>query len=125
MTRIVLVDDDPLFRRMLADTLEDLGHEVRQAENGTQGLAAVRADPPDVVITDIIMPDTEGIETIFHLRRQHPQVKVIAISGGGRITAEDHLHAAKLMGAGRVLAKPFSAAEIESAIRELVAGKSP
>lgn len=118
MTRIVLIDDDPHFRLMLAETLRALGHDVREAENGAQGLEAVRADPPEVVVTDIIMPEIEGIETIFTLRRSHPEVRIVAISGGGRISAEEHLHMAQSLGACAVLAKPFSAEEIQAAIRK-------
>lgn len=120
MARLVLIDDDAHFRLMLAETLRAAGHEVREAENGAKGLAEIAADPPDLVITDIIMPEVEGIETIFSLRRSHPRLKVIAISGGGRITADDHLLMAKKMGASAVLSKPFPAATMEATIRRVL-----
>lgn len=116
MAHILIIDDDDLFRSMLRDTLQVLGHSVTEAANGREGLERLQERPPDLVMTDIIMPDMEGIETIIGLRRSHPRLPVIAMSGGGRGSANDYLQVAQQLGATRVLAKPFSTEELQAAI---------
>ena len=81
MTRVLLIEDDDLVRATLRDALESNGYEVATATNGLDGLERFRSAPADVVVTDILMPEKEGIETIIELRRDHPEVKIIAISG--------------------------------------------
>lgn len=120
MARILLVDDDDLFRNMLRLTLAKMGHEVREARNGKEALKRLEEKPPDVVLTDIIMPEKEGLATIAELRRSHPEVKIVAMSGGGRINRLDYLQMAKMMGAARVLPKPFSDEEVAAVLRELL-----
>ncbi|MFY9926104.1 MAG: response regulator [Opitutaceae bacterium] len=116
MKRILLVDDDDLFRRMLALILTKLGYEVREARNGKEAIKLFDDSAPDVVLTDLIMPEKEGLETIAELRQSHPQVKIIAMSGGGRVSAFDHLRVAKAMGADQILAKPFSNEAVAAAL---------
>src|SRR4051812_48972743 len=116
MTRVLLVDDDDAFRTMLRLTLRKLGHEMMEARNGKEAFPLLEPEPPDVVITDLIMPERDGLETIERLRTTHPGVKVIAMSGGSRISARDFLNIAKLMGAHVALQKPFSISEMELAI---------
>ncbi len=109
MARILLIDDDPTVRTVLRLTLILSGHSVTEAPNGRDGLAALdRGDSHDLVITDIIMPDFDGLELLLELRRRASQVKIIAMSGGSRASATDYLHMARLLGAQRVLAKPFT-----------------
>ena len=84
MPRILLVDDDEAFRKMLHKTLERAGYEVQDAPNGRAALAAYSQQPSDLIITDLVMPEKEGIETIMELCRLHAGVKIIAMSGGGR-----------------------------------------
>ncbi len=116
MATILVVDDDEAFRSMLRRTLERHGHDVREAAEGGAALRALSAATVDLVITDIIMPDMEGIETTRQLRRAYPDIKIIAMSGGGRMKAEGYLRAAKAFGAVRVLCKPFDNRELFAAI---------
>jgi CheY-like chemotaxis protein len=116
MARILLVDDDVSFRSMLREVLRRAGHEVREAGNGGEALAAFVRESSDLVVTDLVMPDQEGIETIIALRKLHPDLKIIAMSGGGRMNPSLNLEMAKRLGAARTLAKPFSHAEILEAI---------
>lgn len=121
MATILVIDDDQEVRDFLVAVLERAGHEVTTAGNGRDGVAQFREHPVQVVITDIIMPEKDGIETILDLRREHPDLKVIAISGGGRTTPENYLHSARLLGADRAMRKPFKNEEILRAIEELSA----
>lgn len=123
MPHILLIDDDELFRKMLRATLEDLGHTVTEARDGKEGLALHKSKPADLVITDLIMPEKEGLETISELRRLQPGLKIIAMSGGGRISVEDYLPIAKWLGAARVLTKPFAREAMIAATAELLAEK--
>jgi DNA-binding response OmpR family regulator len=116
MARILLIDDDDSVRTMLRLTLDHFGHTVIEARNGKEGLELFQHANADLVITDIVMPEKEGLEVLMELRKKHPPVKIIAISGG------DYLHMAKLMGAAKVLAKPFSTNILIAAIDELLPG---
>jgi CheY-like chemotaxis protein len=121
MARILLIDDDDSVRTMLRLTLTHFGHTVIEARNGKEGLDLFRSAGADLLITDIVMPEKEGLEVLMELRRSQSRVKIIAISGGGRQNAEDYLHMAKRMGAAKVLAKPFSNEALLAAINELLA----
>ena len=116
MLRILLVDDDDLFRRMLRSLLEQAGHEVAEAREGNEGLMKFQPDAYDLMITDLIMPGKEGIETIMELRNRSPEARILAVSGGGMNFAEDYLHIARKVGANHVLAKPFTQAQLNEAI---------
>ena len=110
---------------MLKQTLERAGYEVAAAANGATGLKlyeskASAAEPFNVVITDLIMPEMEGIETITKLRKSNPKVKIIAISGGGRNKPEDYLHLAGKLGAARTFTKPVDRDALLKAVSELV-----
>jgi CheY-like chemotaxis protein len=123
MARILLIDDDHAVRTMLSLTLAHFGHTVIEAGNGREGLDLFKHANADLVITDIVMPEKEGLEVLIELREKHgPPVKVIAMSGGGRQKATDYLRLAKLMGAAKVLAKPFSNEALIAAINELLPG---
>jgi len=108
MSRILLVDDHAEFLAVQRELLEDAGHTVVTATNGFKALAAVDAESFDLVITDIIMPGKEGLETIIELRRRHPLLKVMAMSGGGLVGACGYLELAEKFGAVHTLEKPFS-----------------
>jgi CheY-like chemotaxis protein len=116
MSRILLVDDDEDFRRMLCKVLEKAGHEVRDAANGKAALELYRQEPGDLIITDLVMPVKEGLESIREFRRLNPSVKIIAISGGGRMDPRLNLVIAQHFGARQTLAKPFSNQEILDAV---------
>jgi len=123
MARILLIEDDNEVRTMLRLTLIHFGHNVIEARNGKEGLELFKRANADLVITDIVMPEKEGLEVLIELReKQVPPVKIIAISGGGRQNVVDNLKMAKLLGAGRVLAKPFSNEALMAAINELLPG---
>jgi DNA-binding NtrC family response regulator len=107
MARILIIDDEDYVRMTLSQALEDEGHTVLVATNGNDGLARYAEAKPDLVITDLLMPEKEGLETIVELRKVDPGVKIIVISGGGRINNVDFLEVAKKFGATAALKKPF------------------
>ncbi|MBD3237800.1 MAG: response regulator [Candidatus Eisenbacteria bacterium] len=121
MAHILVVDDDEQIRRLLAITLERAGHEVTEAPDGRIAARLYRERPADVVITDILMPEMEGIETILNLREDHPDLKVIAISGGGRLGPDVYLDLAERCGVLRTFPKPIDRQALLSAIDEAVA----
>lgn len=113
---ILLIDDDDRVRRTVTLMLKELGHQVLEADSGITGLQRFKETSPDLVITDIIMPDMEGVETIVELRRLQPEVRIIAMSGGGRIKNTDFLKLASSAGAAATLSKPFDDEDLEKAI---------
>ena len=121
MAKILIIDDDNQFRVMLRIMLENAGYkDIEEAENGHTGMKLIRNGNFDLVITDIIMPDKEGIETIMEIRKDFPAIKIIAMSGGGKISADSYLVMAGHLGAGRTLTKPFQYSELVEAVRELL-----
>jgi len=124
MARIVLIEDDEDLRSVLAETIVRMGHEVFPEADGEAGLQRVRETIPNVVVTDIIMPTKEGVETIIELRRAFPNVAVIAMSGGGRATGEDYLTVARKFGARYTLAKPFTDQELKEALESVLGSRA-
>ncbi len=124
MAKILVLDDEPSILLMIKKLLEKAGHEVDVALNGKEGMALFEKHKPDLIITDIIMPEKEGLETIFELRRQYPDLKIIAISGGGRIGPDGYLPGAKLLGANAIFAKPLIPKEFLQAVTELLEEKA-
>ncbi len=120
MALILVVDDDNQIRRMLRRILEKEGYEVVEAIDGDEAMRIYQERPVDLVITDLIMPKKEGIETIIELRRIFPEVKIIAISGGGRVGPAIYLTMAEKLGASRIFTKPFEKDELLAAVKELV-----
>ena len=118
---ILLVDDDDLFRGMLSEALTGEGFYVREASEGCQGIKRYEEQSADIVITDLVMPEKEGLEMIVEIKRLNPGVRIIAISGGGRGSSQNYLKLAKAFGAQIVLAKPFSHREILEAISQVLA----
>jgi DNA-binding response OmpR family regulator len=119
---ILLIDDDIAVLRTLEIILSDLGYDTATAKDGIEGLRAFHKIHPDLVITDLIMPEKEGLETIIEMRRERPEVKIIAISGGGRIQNTNFLEMAASLGADAVLAKPFEPAQLAAKITFCLAG---
>lgn len=107
MARILVIDDEDRIRRMLRAALEMEGHVVLEARQGAEALQLNRITPVELVITDILMPETDGFEVIMGLRREAPQLKVIAMSGGGLFRQVGVLDAANLLGAFATVQKPF------------------
>ena len=121
MTTILLVDDDEQLRTMLSVVLKRAGYEVQVAVDGIEANNFYRSHPTDLIITDLIMPEKDGLEIIRDLRKDYPQAKIIAMSGGGRTGTANYLKVAKAFGAQRVLDKPFLHQEMLEAIREVLA----
>ena len=116
MARILVVDDEEVIRFTLRQILEKAGHEVLEAVNGQEALYRFDEQRVDLVITDIIMPEKEGIETIVELRRRQPDLKIIAVSGGGRTKTMDYLQIAERLGADGALPKPLKRRAIIDAV---------
>lgn len=120
MQKILIIDDEPHILLMLKKMLERAGFEIDMASNGNEGLELFRKSPTDMVITDIIMPEKEGLETIREMKRMRPELKIIAMSGGGKVSAENYLEIAKIFGASRVISKPFTQKDMVSAVQGLM-----
>lgn len=123
MSSILLVEDDEGTRSMLRRALQQAGYNILEAEDGRVAFKLLADQSVDLVITDIIMPEVEGIELMRMLRTSKPRLPVIAISGGGRMGPEGYLHLAKTIGAAKILAKPFEVEELLAAIKELLGQK--
>jgi len=124
MARILVIDDNADVRAVVADILVSAGHEVEVAEDGGGGIAIQRESPVDLVITDILMPEKEGIETIRDLKEEYPELKIIAMSGAGaRLKGTSHLSAAKELGAHAVLRKPFTPDALLDVVEDALASR--
>jgi CheY-like chemotaxis protein len=121
LSTILVVEDDPGFRRVLLCTLQHAGHDVHAVDNGRDALRAVTECEPDLVVTDIVMPDSDGLEVIRVLKSDHPKVRIIAISGGGMICRTTYLELAHLLGAHITLQKPILPSDLTAAAAELLA----
>ncbi len=119
--KVLLIDDDHLVRFALSSLLREHGYEVVTASDGARGMTALISEHPDVVVTDIIMPEQEGFETIVQIRRDYPGIKIIAISGGLRQGNLDVLSMAASLGADDVIAKPFKPDELLKRLTDLPA----
>ncbi|HLP10225.1 MAG TPA: response regulator [Opitutaceae bacterium] len=121
---ILVADDDDQVRMLLKRVLAKAGYEVSEARNGNEAVRLFKLKPAALLITDLIMPDKEGIETIQEFRRNQTPVKIIAMSGGGRLDQNMYLSMAKKIGADRVLSKPFLPQELLKVVQELT-GSAP
>ena len=121
MAHVLVIDDDADVRTIIRRAVQLDGHLVTEAGDGAEGLRLFVERPVDLVITDILMPEREGIETIIELRRRRPELPILAISGGSQITDRDGLLvSADLLGATRVLPKPFTLAELRAVVHGLL-----
>lgn len=121
MAKVLIVDDEQVIRAMLREFLEDDSHEVMEAVNGEQACALYRKSPADLVITDIVMPEKNGIDMIMDLKKDYPDINIVAISGGGGITGRyDYLPIASMVGASNILSKPFSLTEMRKVLSGLL-----
>ena len=125
MSKILIIDDERLVRLTLRKILERAGYEVIEAANGSEGIKRHQEEPADLIITDIIMPEKEGLETIIELRQRQPTLKIIAISGGGRAGPESYLEMARQFGAEHVFEKPFSPKEVLATIKDCLLAEEP
>lgn len=124
MARILLVDDDVAMRSILERTLVAVGHTVVQAVNGTDALEILRSQAFDLVLTDLVMPDGEGLQLLRDIRKMSSGPKSIAMSGGGRGSAQQYLELADLMGATETLEKPFTPQVLLAAIQRVLGPQS-
>jgi DNA-binding response OmpR family regulator len=122
--RILIIEDDTEVRDLLSILLSRAGYEISVASDGIEGIHAYRTDPADLIITDLVMPGKEGLETIVDLRREFPDLKIIAISGGGLDGQSNYLNAARLCGATMTFRKPFKNQEIVDAVDGLLTKKN-
>lgn len=120
MRRILVVDDDDQMKEMIQESLEIEGFETAGASNGRRAMAILERGSFDMVITDVVMPEQEGIETIMQIRKGYPHIKIITISGGGRTGPVNYLKMAKEFGASRTFIKPFERKELIAAVREIL-----
>ena len=125
MKRILVVEDDDAIRRSLEKVLAKSGFVAVEAANGREALAAYQPGQIDAVVLDLIMPDVEGLETLQNLRRISPDVRVLAISGGGRVSATCYLDMALKFGAQEALAKPFAAETFIAALNRVLSPSTP
>ena len=121
MSLILIIDDDPDIRRLLKGALEKSQHEILEAADGNEGMRRWRDENPDLVITDLVMPGKGGLDTLFEMISLDPRVKVIAMTGGNWREAVDRLHDARLFGAVRTVAKPFTLSEMLRVVGEVLA----
>ncbi len=120
MPRILVIDDEAPIAIMIKRMLEKAGHEVEIALNGNEGLKLVDKFKPDLLITDIVMPEKEGLELIIDLRKRFPKLKIIAISGGGRFQYEGYLTSARHLGANKVFQKPLDLKKFMNCISDML-----
>ncbi|OQY53731.1 MAG: response regulator [Desulfobacteraceae bacterium 4572_88] len=120
MAHILIVDDDTQVREMLRQMLEDAGFEVTEAPDGKVAMKLYLESPSDMVLTDLIMPEQEGLETIQSLKAEFPDAKIIAMSGGGRLGPESYLKMASAFGVLHTFTKPVRRNELLEKIREVL-----
>jgi two-component system, OmpR family, response regulator len=120
-TTVLVIDDDEAMREYVRFALETAGFAVLSAKDGREGMDAVKRSVPGVVVTDLVMPDAEGIETIREIRSLYPECGIIAMSGAAN--SEAYLSMAHCLGAGIVLQKPFDRSQIQNAVREVLASR--
>ncbi len=120
MKKILVVDDDDLIRDLIYEILEPNGYQILLADNGNKALEILDREEVDLIITDIIMPDKEGIETIIDIKKKLPQAKIIAMSGGGQLDANSYLSIAKKLGVKATITKPFDPAKLIRTIEEVL-----
>ena len=124
LTRLLVIDDDNLVRAALTDMLQTAGFEVVTASNGRLGLELLDTTTVDAIITDILMPEQEGLETIREARQRFPDIRILAISGGGAGGGETQLlRFAESFGADQTLPKPFTGSQLVAAVRALLSNR--
>ena len=122
--RVLVIEDDEHFRNLTVRWLESYGIEAEGASHGARGLAVQRQRPADVIVTDIYMPEKEGMETIRDLHREFPETKIVAMSGRHPKAKYDVLKGARQVGAARTFKKPFKFEELVAAVRDLAEASS-
>ena len=124
MAHILVIDDDPVLRRVVTLALEAAGHSVLRCENGRKAVAYLQHDRADLLITDIVMPEMDGVETLRAARQLDPNLPILAISGGGSFDPKDYLGIAQAFGATAILPKPFRPADLVEMVSQLLSQAS-
>jgi CheY-like chemotaxis protein len=125
MPRILVIDDEPLVRSTVVMILTREGFSVEEASDGKAGIAMFHTNPPDVVITDIFMPNKDGIEVVMELKRSCPRTKIIAMTGGGQMRMMELASSANLLGADHILLKPFERESLLAAVNAALGTPPP
>ena len=120
MKSVLVVDDEPGMREMVKQLLLNEGYHVLEASNGKHAMEFLKNETLELVITDIIMEEMDGVEIILEIRENYPDVKIIAMSGGNKISSEDYLESASELGTDRIFTKPFALSDMLNAIKELI-----
>ena len=118
MANILIIEDDELTRELYSEILKNDGHTILEANDGSEGLKLVETNKIDLIITDLLMPNVDGMEVIITIRKTQPDLPIIAISGGGMGTPELYLFAASNFGASMTLKKPLSHTDLSSAVQD-------
>jgi YesN/AraC family two-component response regulator len=124
MQRILIIDDESQIRSMLRLILERDGYAVSEAPDGVEGIRNFRETPADLIITDLIMPNKDGIGMIIELKKEFPAVKIIAMSGGGLNRPEGYLRGAQKLGAAFTLSKPINRHDLLRAVKDTLKTKT-
>lgn len=124
MIRIMVVDDDEAFRQTVCELLAEGDFEILSAESGTQLFTVLKKQSVDIVLTDIVMPDEDGLEIVRKIKKMNPAPKIVAMSGGGRIAATDYLEIARLMGVSATIRKPFKQQELVGLLQQVFSSAS-
>lgn len=119
MQRILVVDDEEPVRLMLRMTLEDAGYDVEEVDDGARVVEKLRGNEFSLIITDLVMPEKEGIETIMDVKREFPEMKIIAVSGGGKVGPHNYLTFAKRLGSDAIFTKPVDMDLLLTAVKDL------
>jgi DNA-binding NtrC family response regulator len=117
---VLVIDDEPALREILSQVLVTAGHRVVGAGNGKEASKALTSSAFDVVLTDVIMPEKDGMQVISEVRKKFPEVRIIAMSGGGHVSRDQYLKIAKGLGAHAVLEKPFANQKLLDTIEALL-----
>ena len=125
MENILIIDDETPIRSMVRLILERAGYTVREAQDGIEGIRVFREAPADLIITDLIMPNKDGIGMIIELKKDFPALKIIAMSGGGLNRPEGYLRGAQKLGAACTLSKPLNRNDLLRAVRDTLKSPSP
>lgn len=120
MSSVLIIDDEPMIQKLLGRFFEMEGYDVFKASNGKEGLDIYYEHHPDLIVTDILMPEKDGLETIMEVRKEDQNVKIIAISGGGVSDPDDYLKMAKAFGADRTISKPVLREDLLKVAKDLI-----